>query len=382
MTSARTSLAWLVLASCAWLGCAAPSRPEPGGPSAATSASVARDGRDGRDLPASAASSSSAGASGGGPCPVGTRAQGGGCLASAETTCPASMKFELGHGCIADGPAPRAEEGYLRAMAAYLAWYGSGPKVGTGPEARAKAFGALSGFFNGTLGDPGAVVYAVEAAYHVAEILRVGDEKDAGIWLRRTLEAYDRARAAGLAAPGTRPATLAAGAELAGVEAELWSSFDYETGHLRFGGTPADVLKKHDEAAVRGEELVLRLVKLAEPSTYGSFRHAVEARLRQASVYESLRASLLRAEVAVWTAPHAGEKDARVERWEARLTAHTISAIELARRHGVVLGSVKRAWERLGQLEKAIGAAKMRTYAEKVPGFVYRDEMFAGPAPE
>lgn len=291
-------------------------------------------------------------------CPAGTRAAGASCVANGETTCPPGYDFELGVGCLVS-PKSQVDDGYRAAMASYQAWVGAGPKPGTGPEARGKAFGSLQAAWKSTATEPASKVSRVEIASRLAELLKIGDEKEAPLWFRRTIEAY---QASG-APKGTRPAELAAAASYFLAEKEVWDTFDFDTGHLRVTDTDAKALAKLDVAAKEGERLTALFAPVADPATFGSYRWAVEARARQASVTRSL----VHAHLYVLSASPKGDVKGKLETAVALLREGEVRRLvkvqTLAAAFGVTLPVLVAVDKRMGELEKELPASRFRAAA-------------------
>jgi hypothetical protein len=300
-----------------------------------------------------------------------------------DTKCPLPSVLEASAGCVVtDSP---AADSFRKAMAAYRAWLGTG--TGSGPAARAQAFAALSAFHEKWASDGSARAMVVEVAYATSFLLHAGEEKDARAWDRKTIEAWERLAKDQIHPDilrGTRPSELAALAELASIDREIWDTFDYETGHLHLEGTVARATTELAAAEKRADALHRSLDRVAGGETYGSPRAIVDAIARQGSLYESLRAALLPAE-AVTLQGSAAERDAWTKRREKGIAAaedvmvtRYATAIAAARGYGVASTAVKRAWKRLGDLETPIGEARMRGLVAGT-GLTYSPGMFKAP---
>ena len=343
------------------------------GPSATASAPAAPTTRPAPARSSDAAPAASAEVS------ISTRGKG----ALPDTKCPAGLELEPA-GCVEVTSA--AAPAFRKAIAAYRAWLGTGS--GSGPQARAAAFAALSAFHERWAADPTARVMVVEVTYAASFVLHAGEERDARAWDRKTIEAWERLAkdwvGGALALRGTRPSELAALAELQSIDREIWDTFDYETGHLRLEGTVAKAMTELAKDEKRAEVLQKALERVASGDTYGSPRAVVDAIARQGSLYESLRAALLPAEAVVLDGTPA-ERDAWTKRREKAIIAaedamvsRYVTAIAAARGYGVASSAVKSAWKRLGELETPIGEARMRGLVAGT-GLTYAPGMFKAP---
>lgn len=307
-----------------------------------------------------------------------------------------------------------ADAEFAIASAALKAWDPDSPDSGGNRRARRQAERAMEAYYQGHRRSSAAGKYVVEAAYWVARAKRAARDREEDRWWSRTQEAFARFRDGSPKTPegrnaalGTRQAGFAAEGAYTRLDAALRKSFDYDTGHHRFAGTTAQVIKQYHKAARAAEKHAQALQRVIDE--YASPKWATAALARQGSLYDSLRTGLYnthppalvmfdrRTERLLRRAENSDnlelqeQADAvrmRVETaWrEARdrelnstdevMVARYGTAISLARRYAVSPAAVGRAVSRLAFFTDVIGEGALAQYAANVPGLNYTPGMF------
>lgn len=306
-----------------------------------------------------------------------------------------------------------AEADYVIASAPLAKWDERSPQEGSNRQARVAAETALENYYTRHQKQPAAAKFVVQAAYHMARIKRAVRSADTNKWWTRTIESFERYKAAAprkdgqSIALGSPEASMAAEAEYTMLDAELKAKFDYDSGFHRYKGTVVEVVKKYQDDAVEAKRWYDKLQHVVD--AYLSQEWATVAIARQGSVYDSLRTGLYNTrppELKMFTdaqekALRAAEESDNVELQdkadEIRLAVQTAwrekrdqeldsadavvvdryaTAIVLARRYNLSNAAVTRAIRRLAFLTDVAGEAKMAQFTAGKKDLGYTPGMF------
>jgi hypothetical protein len=189
----------------------------------------------------------------------------------------------------------KAEADFIVADSDMKAWDPRGADDGPNRNARQRATNSMMQYYDANKNISAAAKYVVEAGYNVAR-MRQSADTNADEWRKKTITAFERYKAtAGTKdgkneAMGSREAGFAAECEYAMVDAEVKKSFDYETGHHRYAGSPVDVIKKFQADVVDAKKH--HGAAVTRHDAYASPEWATAAISRQGSLYDSMRTGL------------------------------------------------------------------------------------------
>lgn len=192
--------------------------------------------------------------------------------------------------------ADKAEMEFLVARTELAAWDERRPDEGENKQARVEAQALMEGYHKAYKAVAAAAPYVVEAAYHAYKLRLAVKDPKAGEWAKSTVAAFDKLKASspvrGERSPalGSRQADMAAEVAYSQIDAELKKEHDYATGHHRYQGTAKKVLQSFDDDARVLEKYDRRLEAVI--TTYDSRLWTLACRVRQGSLYDSLRTGL------------------------------------------------------------------------------------------
>jgi hypothetical protein len=306
-----------------------------------------------------------------------------------------------------------AEADYVIASAPLGKWDERSPQEGSNRQARLAAEHALENYYLKHQRQPSAAKFVVQAAYHIARIKRAQRSPDTNKWWTRTIDSFERYKAAAprkdgqSVALGSPQASMAAEAEYTMLDAQLKAKFDYESGFHRYKGTVVEVIKKYQDDAVEAKSWYDKLQHVVD--AYLSQEWATVAIARQGSVYDSLRTGLYNTrppelkmftdaqEKALRAAEESDNVDLQDKADEIRLAVQTAwrekrdqeldsadsvvvdryaTAIVLARRYNLSNAAVTRAIRRLAFLTDVAGEAKMAQFTASKKDLGYTPGMF------
>ena len=187
----------------------------------------------------------------------------------------------------------KAEADYLVASADLKRW-DERTDTDANRNARNRAIGSMTTFYDKNRNNKAAGQYNVNAAYWVAKMYTSAGSRTADDWWKNTVSAYNNYRATkGDTVKGTAEANMAAEADFTLQDAAIRQNFDYDTGHHRYKGTITDVLKAYqadNKDAVKYYDGLERIASLDKAkNNYLSSEFTVAALARQGSLYDSLR---------------------------------------------------------------------------------------------
>ncbi len=312
-------------------------------------------------------------------------------------------------------PEALAEADFVIATSALKQWDPLSPDSGSNRRARQTAERQMRSYYDANQNNRAAAKFVVEAAYWVAKTKRAArDGRGEDQWWDRTKEAFTAyQRGASMRPDGTSEAlgspqaAFAAEAAFTQLDAEIRSTFDYETGHHRFSGTTVEVLDQYrkgaSEAQKRYEELQTVIDRYASPAW------ATAALARQGSLYDSLRTGLYntkppelrmfdkKTEALIRRAENSDSLELQEKADAIRMSVETAwreardreldgadkvmvdrygNAISLARRYNVSNPAVSRAIQRLAFFTDVIGEAKLGQHTARVKDLGYTPGLF------
>ena len=319
-----------------------------------------------------------------------------------------SRFFKLGA-----SPQERAEAEFIIARSALREWDRNAPDTGANEAARRRAQRSMEDYYNRFRSQTAAAEYLVPASYYVAQAKLAAGSRDAKRWLETTINSFDRwnrlaPRENGKSiALGSPEASMAAEADYTLVDENIRNSFDYETGHQRYKGTPAEVLKEYRRQAADARRFDADLTRIV--NGYLSPKWSVVALARQGTLWDSLRTGLFntrepqlqlftkKEERALAQLEEMGTDESlekadafrmkREQDWSTArdkeladadklVVARYGKAYTLARRYNVSDPMVARSIRRLAYMTDLIGNAKMAEHARAVPSLSYVNGMF------
>jgi hypothetical protein len=311
-------------------------------------------------------------------------------------------------------PAEAAQADFLVKSAALKAWDRFSPDEGANRSAREGAEAAMSEFYERNRSNPGAFKLDVEAAYWAAKAKNAAGSSDEARWWQETQSAFDLYRQTAPANPdgtssalGSREAGFAAEAAFRLVDAQIKQSFAYDSGSVRFKGTPQEVLTQYRDAAKEAKTWFDRLGSIVD--AYASPEWGTAAIARQGTLYDSLRSALYntrppdlvmfdeKTEALLRRAEESDNLDLQEKADALRVRAENswqdtrdreiasadqvmvdryARAIFMAKKYNVTNPAILRAIGRLAFFTELLGDAKLRTYLGRVPEVHYSDGMY------
>lgn len=310
-------------------------------------------------------------------------------------------------------PQQRAEAEFIIARSALREWDRNAPDVGANEAARRRAERSMEDYYNRFRSQTAAAEYLVPAAYYVAQAKLAAGSRDSKRWFETTINAFNRWK--GLAprengqssALGSPEAGMAAEADFTLVDERIRRDFDYDTGHQRYRGTPAEILKEYRIQAAEATRLDADLTRIV--NDYLSPKWSVVAVARQGTLWDSLRTGLFNTrepELKLFTKKEerslelleevgtdesleqadnfrttrenlwSTNRDRELEDADKLVVARYGKAYTLARRYNVSDPMVGRAIRRLAFMTDLIGNEKMAKHAGAVPSLTYENGMF------
>jgi len=143
----------------------------------------------------------------------------------------------------------KANYDYLVASFDFQQWNPNGSDSGSNRQSRLNAEGALSGYYRSNKGNAAAAKYALEAAWRVAHMKKIGADVSYHDWYKNTVAAWDFMHSASSAEAEKLP-FVDYGAEAAFIplDEEIHDRFDYDTGHHKYVDLHAeDIMGKIDQ---------------------------------------------------------------------------------------------------------------------------------------
>lgn len=319
-----------------------------------------------------------------------------------------SRFFDLGA-----SPQERAEADFIIANADVKKWDEFSPDTGSNAAARQRAQASMRSYYDKNKGNPAAAQYIVHAAYYIAKTKKAGNETGTDDWWNNTMKAYDQYRVvaprgeAGTAVGGSAESAMAAEAAYTLIDQDVQKSFDYDTGHHHYKGTPLEVVKKYQEDAIAAKQWYDRLQRVTD--YYASPEWAAASLARQGSLYDSLRTGLYNArppdlkmfdaktEALLKRAEESSNPDLQEKADAMRINVETAwrnkrdqeldsadrvmvdryaNAVVVARRYNVSNPAVVRAIQRLAFFTDVVGEAKLGAYTAGIRDLGYSPGMF------
>lgn len=315
---------------------------------------------------------------------------------------------------------PNAEEkadvDFLLADYDYKQWNPQGADAGGNRDIRRAAEQAHMQFYNANRNNGAAAKYALESAWKVAKMKKVGGDPQYRAWLKSTITAWQAYDRVAKMRDGQKESQLAPAADYGAeadftlVDEEAREKFDYETNHHRYAGAVDEIVGELDEkgnmkkpgklqASVKDAKVFNdRLDNIAK--VYRSVEYTPAVLARQGTLSDSIRTGLYEVRppaLKYFTTQQeaflkqlessgrpeleekAGElRDQKKDYWRTKrdkeldaldelVVNRYVRAILLARQFSVRSPAVQRAVARLAYLTDVIGDAKMREQVEKVP---------------
>ncbi len=311
-------------------------------------------------------------------------------------------------------PKERAEADFIFASADMKKWDEFSPDTGANEAARHHAETSMKTYYDQNKNNDAAAEYVVRAAYNIAKSKRAGKSPGVNEAWQDTIKAFDRYRAVAPkakdgsdSAVGSPEASMAAEGAFTLLDDEIRNSFDYDTGHHRYKGTPVDVIKSYQADAIDAKKYYDKLQKIVD--YYAAPEFAAAAIARQGSLYDSLRTGLYetrppalvmfdaKTEKLLKMAENSDNTDlqdkadaartAVTNKWrdkreqelnsaDAIMVDRYGNAVMLARRYNVSNPAIIHAIQRLAFFTDVIGEAKMPAYAAHVKDLNYTEGMF------
>ncbi|HEY1958478.1 MAG TPA: hypothetical protein VGH28_22830 [Polyangiaceae bacterium] len=200
----------------------------------------------------------------------------------------------------------KANYDYLVASFDFQQWNPNGSDSGSNRQSRLNAESALSNFYRTNKGNAAAAKYALEAAWRVAHMKKLGSDASYHDWYKNTVSAWDFFHTVNSTEAGKLP-FVDYGAEAAFVpmDEEIHDKFDYDTDHHRYVKLHAqDIMGKIDQKTGKfiTEGLYRKDAKTADDydqklaaiaTKYSTSLEWIPAVLeRRGSLYDSLRTGL------------------------------------------------------------------------------------------
>src|SRR5690606_5127721 len=149
-----------------------------------------------------------------------------------------------------------AEADFIIASSELKKWDEFSPDTGANANARRRAQAAMETYYQAHRNRDAAAQWVVHAAYYAAKTKRAARAGDTNKWWSNTIAAFDKYKRTApqtggtSSALGTREASMAAEADYTMLDQEIVRTFDYESGHHRYRGTPVEVIQKYQKDAV------------------------------------------------------------------------------------------------------------------------------------
>ncbi len=310
----------------------------------------------------------------------------------------------------------KANADFLVADYDFKQWNPQGADSAGNKQTRIDAERAHQAFYNANKNNTAAAKYALESAYKIAKMKKVGNTPDYRPAMKTTIAAwefFDRQNTKGT--NGAKESQLppysdyGAEAEFTLVDEEIRDKFDYETNHHRYAGAVDDIVGEYDASgALKKQGKFQASVKEAAQykdkldaivSKYKSVEWTPAAIARQGTLYDSLRTALYETRppaLKYFTAQQENllkqlessgrdelqekadkyrddKKDAWRERRDREIAGadevavnRYVTAVTIARQFNVRNAAVQHAVARLAYLENVTGDGKMKEYVSKV----------------
>lgn len=197
----------------------------------------------------------------------------------------------------------RAEADSLKANFDYAQWNPTGAESGPNAAARAQAVATLSAFHAANKNRAESARYELEAAYRIAKMEQAIGNPAFRTWFKTTIAdwEYFKSHPQVVTTPDGKQGQIQASdapfsdyggeADFTLVDEEVRAAFDYDTGHHRYAGAVADVIKAVDKDLGEAEK-TWRPQLQSVATKYGSFQWAAAATARIGTLYDSIRTGL------------------------------------------------------------------------------------------
>ena len=308
----------------------------------------------------------------------------------------------------------KANADYLVASYDFKQWDPKGADSGTNRSTRAAAQSAFMNYYQVNKSNAAAGKYAVEAAYQIAKMKKVGGEPEVKFWLGNTVTTWDRAKGSSPDIGKAPYVDYAAEAAFTLLDEEITTKFDVPEKH-KYSGAVEDVLGdgkgKKGKYNLNAEEALKWDLRLENEiiKKYESLEWVPAAFARRGAIFDTLRSGLYFTTTApTGQAPKAGQvrvmtaaqaklldtmrnsgrdelmnkadalEDAVKDRWklgkqkeldgaDELMVRHYGTAVAYARKYNVKNTAITRAIGRLAYYTDIIGDAKMQQYVTNAP---------------
>jgi tetratricopeptide (TPR) repeat protein len=313
------------------------------------------------------------------------------------------------------GASPKeiAEADFVIAQADVKKWDEFSPDKGANQDARKKATASMMNYYEANKKNAAAAQYVVHAAWWTAKMKTAGDAADTNKWWQNTMDAWTAYKAVAPqkdgknAAIGSTEASMAAQGEYTLLDQQITKSFDYESGHHRYKGTPVKVIEAYRKDAAVAKQWYDKLQVGIDK--YVSPEWSTVAIARQGTLYDSIRTGLYnvrspelvmfdkKQEAMLKKAEESDNPDLQEKADAIRVKVSQAwrdardqeingadevmvdrygNAIVLARRYTVSNPTVTHGLRRLAFFTDVIGEAKMKQYTARVKDLNYTEGMF------
>lgn len=299
----------------------------------------------------------------------------------------------------------KADADYRVASFDFKQWDQKGADNGTNRQNRLQGEGALMTYYQQNKGNAGAARYAVEAAYSVAKMKRIGGEGDYKGWFANTVAAWDNLKARNGADAQKPPyVDYAAEAAFTIIDEDITARFDVADKH-KYGATVPEILGdpktgkkgKYQLNAEEAQKLDLRLENEIIKK-YESLEWVPAAFARQGAVFDTLRTGLYNTvkvkllsaeqERVLNSMRNSGRddlmnkadqlEDAAKDFWKQKkqqeldgadeiMVRRYATSVSYARKYNVKNPAITKAIGRLAYYTDIIGDAKMQQYVSNAP---------------
>lgn len=308
----------------------------------------------------------------------------------------------------------KANADYLVASYDFKQWDPKGADTGTNRSTRVAAESSFMNYYQVNRNNAAAGKFAVEAAYQIAKMKKVGGEAEVKFWLGNTVSTWDKAKATSPDATKPPYVDYAAEAAFTILDEEISAKFDVADKH-KYSGAVADVLGdgkgKKGKYQINAEEAQKWDLRLENEiiKKYESLEWVPAAFARQGAIFDTLRSGLYFTTTApTGQQPKAGQvklmtteqarlldtmrnsgrddlmnkadalEDAAKDFWKQKkqqeldgadqvMVRRYATSVAYARKYNVKNGSITKAIGRLAYYTDIIGDAKMQGYVTASP---------------
>jgi hypothetical protein len=310
-------------------------------------------------------------------------------------------------------PKELAEADFTIASSDLKKWDEFSPDTGANAAARKSAQSSMMSYYDSHKKKSEAAEYTVRAAYWTAKTKDAANSGDTNKWWQATVDSFDAYKKVAPqkdgknSALGSPEANMAAQAEYTMLDQQIEKSFDYETGHHHYKGTPVKVIEAYRKDATDAKKWYDKLQSVIDK--YVSPEWSTVAIARQGTLYDSLRTGLYNVrppELVMFDAkqeamlkkaensdnPDLQEKadairvkvaqawrdtrDKELNSADEIMIDRYGNAVVLSRRYNVSNPGVTHALRRLAFFTDVIGEAKMKQYTSTVKDLNYSEGMF------